>query len=199
VPPQVAGDKRPHSSTAPGDVKQPPRLSLATAMPLHVWQSHLTPLLYCRDAVRLRRVCKALRGVMGECPVKLRGVRLDQLEEALTCFPAAESLGLGNHPCWWLEPAEQKKAEQLLRAFGGRLKHVQANQGWGMQILVSAIRAGALPKLSFFKLYPRCSDQEQLLADSFWCACLSKRWRWRSGGVPRGRSSICSTSRSCEG
>jgi hypothetical protein len=47
---QVAGGKRAR------DEGEPPRLSLATALPLSVWQDHLTPRLSRVEAARLR-VC----------------------------------------------------------------------------------------------------------------------------------------------
>jgi hypothetical protein len=91
---QGAGDKRGHSVLVAEHVKQPQHLSLATAMPLHVWQDHLMPLCRRLEAVRLRRVCKALRRVVNEWPMKLGRVFESQLKDALICFPAAEGLEL---------------------------------------------------------------------------------------------------------
>jgi hypothetical protein len=61
-PPQGAGSKRPHTSVAVDGGQDPTRLGLSTALPLSVWQEHLTTWLPLREVVRLRTVCKASFG-----------------------------------------------------------------------------------------------------------------------------------------
>jgi hypothetical protein len=87
------------------------------------------PVLRIREAVGLREVCKALRGLTREWPVRmegLEGIKVKDPEAALTCFPAAERLRLN----FWepLAPAEEARMVELLRRHGGTLKRVQA---WG--------------------------------------------------------------------
>jgi hypothetical protein len=99
---QVAGGKRAR------DAGEPRRLSLVTALPLSVWQDHLVPMLSSKEANLLRGVCKALRGVMDECPVELGDVRAEKLKAALTCFPAAQSLA--RRLPWPLRAAEESES-----------------------------------------------------------------------------------------
>jgi hypothetical protein len=164
---QVAGDKRAHSMMAAEDDLGSPRLSLATVLPLSVWQDHLTPFLRRSEAARLRGVCKALRGVMDECPVKLGDVTVYKLREALICFPAAESLALSS-AFDSIDAAEEARAVEVLRAFGGGLKHVGAGGGGGsraQRVISSAVRAGALPRLSVVHLDLYDPAHAALLAD----------------------------------
>jgi hypothetical protein len=57
---------------APGELSEEiPRLSLVTALPRSVWQEHLMPLLIAREAARLREVCKALKVLVREWPMRL--------------------------------------------------------------------------------------------------------------------------------
>jgi hypothetical protein len=132
-----------------------PRPSLFTALPLSVWQEHITPLLSVTMMTRLRRVCKALRGVVSQCPVKLGGWSIDnpELEEALTCFPAAESLELiGWGDLDDPEAVEVSRLVELLRRHGGALKRVTWEGEHAERVVLSAVNAGALPRLSFFSL-----------------------------------------------
>jgi hypothetical protein len=121
------------------DEVEAPRLSLATALPLSVWQDHLTPCLSVVAAARLRDVCKALRGVVDECPIKLGRVMGGwRVKAALTCFPAAQSMDLV------LNEKEVRAADggewvELLRRHGGTLKRVAASGKRGEQRLDSAV------------------------------------------------------------
>jgi hypothetical protein len=154
---QVAGGKHPR------DEGEPPRLSLATALPLSVWQDHLTPRLSLGEAVQLRVVCKALRGVVHECPVGVGAVRANMLKEALKCFPAAQSMDiiLKGKP-----PAPRKsRLVQLLRQHGGTLKRVVPQGDGAEQLLERAVRGGALPKLTYFKMTASSTEHGQWLSD----------------------------------
>jgi hypothetical protein len=153
----VAGSKRGR------DEGEPLRLSLATALPLSVWQDHLAPYLSRVEAVRLRVVCKALTGVVHECPVGVGVVRADMLTDALTCFPAAPSLDIIFKRK--LAAARQPKLVELLRRHGGTLKRVAAEGGGAEQLLYSAVRAGALPKLTYFKMKISDPEHRQWLSD----------------------------------
>jgi hypothetical protein len=153
----VVGNKRAR------DEVEPPCLSLATAVPLSVWQDHLTPWLSRVEAVRLRRVCKTLRGVMDECPVDLGAVRADVLADALTCFPAAP--GVNMVVAKELPAARKSKLLKLLRQHGGTLKRVTAEEDRAKQLLYSAVRARALPKLTYFKMTASSTEHGQWLSD----------------------------------
>jgi hypothetical protein len=143
------GAKRPPS---PGRAHEA-RLSLATALPLSVWQEHLMPLLSVPEALRLRVVCKALRGVVAEFPTeeKVR-VEVVHLEAALTCLPAIKHLYLTSHGIRGrrLEAAEESRLVELLRGHGGTLKRVEACASPERGVLLSAVQAGALPNLTYF-------------------------------------------------
>jgi hypothetical protein len=141
--------------------REPPRLSLALALPLRVWQAHLTPWLSVVEAARLRGVCKALRGVVGQCPVELNKVRGDQLKAALTCFPAAQSLKIMIDRR--IRAAEEWEAVGLLRMHGGTLKRVVAKGEGARRLLDAAVRAGALPKLNYFHLHLSNLEHRQWL------------------------------------
>jgi hypothetical protein len=144
-PAQVVGGKRPHSSVA-AQHESLLCLNLAVALPLVVWQDHLTPRLSVVEAARLRGVCKALRGVMDECPLKLGNVAPEVLRTALTCFPAAQSFELMIDDK--LTAAEERQGVELLRRHGGALKRVVVKDQGAAQVFWSAVRAGALPKLN---------------------------------------------------
>jgi hypothetical protein len=131
-----------------------PRSSLVTTLPRSVWQEHLRPLLSVKEAAGLRGVCKALKGLvsgwpvrLGGSPIHLRGLTPEDLEAALTCFPAAEGLSIFiddmEEP---LSPAEESRLVEVLRRHGGTLKRV----GGARRLLLSAVQAGALPKLTYF-------------------------------------------------
>jgi hypothetical protein len=132
---------------APGDRKEEegPRLNLATALPLSVWQEHLRLCLYTREVLGLRVVCKALKGLVREWPMVV-GVRTSHLEAALTCFPAAKHLNLLTLAP--LAPAEESRLVELLRGHGGTLKGVVIHEGGRRRPFLSAVRAGALPSLT---------------------------------------------------
>jgi hypothetical protein len=160
-PPQVADGKRSRSSPTREEELKPSCLSLATALPLSVWQDHLAPFLRRSEAARLRGVCKALRGVVHECPVDVGVVRARDLRLALTCCPAAQSVNVAPNPRQpLLEPTEESELVELLRQHGGTLTRVTAEWEGAERVLSSAVRAGALPNLNSFTL--RLSDPEQL-------------------------------------
>jgi hypothetical protein len=142
-----ASGKRP-TAPALGDAgKEGPRLSLVTALPASVWSEHLMPLLEVEEAVRLRGVCKAFKALVMEWPMDLCGYYED-VAAALRCFPVAESLTITfDEP---LSPAEGSRMVELLRGHGGTLKDVKAHGEGARRLLSSAVRAGALPSLTYF-------------------------------------------------
>jgi hypothetical protein len=144
---QVTGGKRPLSSVAAGGVKgQQPCLSLTTALPLSVWQDHLMPWLSVGETARLRGVCRALRGVVAEYPVNVHGaIWLSQPEKALTCFPAAEGLGLYLNRA--LPPEEETILVESLRRGGKRLRRIRGLGEGADQVIAAAVLAGAMPRL----------------------------------------------------
>jgi hypothetical protein len=115
------------------------------------------------EGVRLRVVCKALRGVVDECPTKLGRVYAEKLKAALTCFPAAQSLDMAlDDP---LPAAKEGEWVEMLRKHGATLKRVTPDDLDAEQLLWSAVRAGALPKLSYFDLTLADPVHRQLLTD----------------------------------
>jgi hypothetical protein len=99
---------------------------------------------------------------MDECPVDLGRVHVEDLKAALTCFPSAQSLDIRD--CF-PEIAEKKKWVKLLRRHGGTFKRVTAQGKGGEKVLSSAVRAGALPNLNYYRVTPWDSHDRQLLAD----------------------------------
>jgi hypothetical protein len=150
---QVVGSKRAREK------EEPPRLSLATALPLSVWQDHLAPRLSRVEAARLRKVSQALRGVMAECPVDLGDVRSYTLKDALTCFSAAQNMDL--FILRKLPAGRRSKVVQLLRQHGGTLKRVVPEGDGAEQVIDSAVRLGALPKLTYFKVTASSTEHGQ--------------------------------------
>jgi hypothetical protein len=157
-----AGDKRPRSPGLPDHQEEGPRLRLATALPLSVWQDHLRPLLSVVEAVRLSAVCKALRVMVRGWPMDLGTINLENLESALACFPAAEGFQTSFEAALGADDERQKV--ELLRQYGGTLKHVDMFDE-GEQLLLSAVRAGALPRLSFYWFDLESSAHRQILSD----------------------------------
>jgi hypothetical protein len=152
------------SATAPGERKaEGPGLSLVTALPSSVWQEHVRPVLSLKEAVGLRGVCKALRGMVAAWPVRLYGsLHAEKLQVALTCFPAAERLAITSKKA--LAPAEESRMVELLRGHGGTLKHVDAGGGGAKQLLSSAVRAGALPNLIDFDFFLHLPTDREILS-----------------------------------
>jgi hypothetical protein len=147
-----ASGKRLRSSARTYEAEGYPRLSLVTALPLKVWQDHLSPFLSIKGVVGLRGVCKALRGVVEECPVQLQSdLPPWNLEAALRCFPATTELNLSAGAP--LETAEESALVELLRGHGGTLKEVWAYGLGADRLLSAAVIAGALPKLNYL-LFP---------------------------------------------
>jgi hypothetical protein len=116
-----ACDKRPHSPAQADQAEEGPRLNLATALPLSVWQEHIRPVLATVEAARLRSVCKALKASVREWPMRLKGP-VSVLAAALTCFPATERFDNNAHNS--LDPSEESRVVELLRGHGGTLKRV---------------------------------------------------------------------------
>jgi hypothetical protein len=141
----------------------PPRLSLAMALPLSVWQDHLTPWLSRVEAARLRGACKALREVMDECPVELGRVYAEDLNAALTCFPAAQSFEMVLEG--WSPSVEEGEVVELLRRHGGTFKRITTFGLDAEELYAPAVRAGALPRLTHFKMTPSDPEHRQWLSD----------------------------------
>jgi hypothetical protein len=175
---QGTGDEPSCCALSSEDEQTPPCLNLAVALPLGVWQEHLTPWLSLVEAAWLRKVCKALKGLMDECPVGLGSLRADKLKAALTCFPAAQSLEIAIDK--EIPAADEGALVELLRQHGRTLKRVVPHGEDAMRLVSSAVRAGALPKLSFFITNLADPVQRQLLAErrlttveEMWCGVLA--------------------------
>jgi hypothetical protein len=84
------------------------------------------------------------------------------LEAALTCFPATETLTMKiKGP---LDPAEETRLVELLRGHGATLKRVEGRGKGGGQLLLSAVRAGALPSLTYFYFCPLQPIHREILS-----------------------------------
>jgi hypothetical protein len=147
-----------------------PCLNLVTALPLSVWREHLRPLLSVGEVVRLRGACKAMKGMVMGWPmsIPLGGCLYEEalapknLEAVLTCFPATESLAIRlKKP---LAPAENSKMVELLRGHGGTIKRVTAYEGGAHRVFESAVRAGALPNLTYFSFFLEHHPDREILS-----------------------------------
>jgi hypothetical protein len=110
-------------------------------------------MLSVTEAAGLRLVCKALKELVRGWPMRLGYVEAGHLETALTCFPATKELGVyaddyADDP---FEPAGESALVEVLRGHGGSIKRVDTDEPAGERLLASAVRAGALPKLTRFE------------------------------------------------
>jgi hypothetical protein len=151
-------------SSAPGDQEEQgvPRLSVVTVLPLDLWRERLRPCLSGEEAVRLRGVCRALKGLVMGWPMRLAGRGVLPCEAVLACFPAAEHLAIRfDEP---LAPAEESKIVELLRRHG-TLKRVDWRGGAVVRrLLLSAVGAGALPNLTYFHFSLGDPSDRQILS-----------------------------------
>jgi hypothetical protein len=117
-------------------------------------------MLWVVEAARMRMVCKALRASVREWPMRLGSVGLGNLQAALTCFTSTESFRSHTHAedlIWHVpftgeyDSAEESRLVELLRGHGRTLKRVDSGEGTS-GLLASAVRAGALPNLTYFNL-----------------------------------------------
>jgi hypothetical protein len=163
---QEAADRALESCTRPAAAShEAPCLSLATALPLSVWQDHLSPLLSVGEAARLRVVCKALRGVVKELPVSLGWRSSKHFEAALTCFPSAQSLHMSYAIPRRAYDETISRMVDVLRRHGGTLKRVMidGDRDDAQLLLSHALRSGALPKLRYFRLSSEIESLELLV------------------------------------
>jgi hypothetical protein len=148
-----------------GDAKEEgPRPNLVTALPPCVWREHVAPLLSGGEAAGLRVACKALKALVREWPMRLRDVCHDDLEAALACFPATESLGIAATHALALAPAEERRVVGVLERHGGTLRRVMAEGPPARRLLFFAVYAGALPNLTFMRLSLRGPIYQHLLS-----------------------------------
>jgi hypothetical protein len=125
-----------------------------------VWEDHLLPLLTGKDAARLGRTCKALRGVMRE---HFRGdlgtLQLHKLQAVLTTFPRGRGLTLYcpdndlTLDARWRNP-EASDVEALVQWLreGGRGRNLEGMEAWwslgsSRDLVHRALQEGALPSL----------------------------------------------------
>jgi hypothetical protein len=164
-------------ATSPGVEPQPQPLP-AWAVPPAVWEDHLLPRLTGKDAARLGRTCKALRGmVRAHFQGDLGHVQLQRLRDALTTFPRARSTELcyGNRVprVPWGNAREEALIEWLRE--GGRgagLTTVGAtglcDVSMGAESFVhAALRAGALPSLRSLAVHLKYPDHRASLTGGF--------------------------------
>jgi hypothetical protein len=161
----LAGGARPCPPATGDDKEEDPRPNLVTALPPSVWREHIAPALSGGEVAGLRVVCKALNALVREWPLRLGGVATRDLEAALTCFPATESLRIvGNNVV--LAPVREERVVELLRRHGGTLKRV-TDDGLGSRgLLSSAVLAGALPNLTFTRLSLRYFQHWEILSSA---------------------------------
>jgi hypothetical protein len=116
-----------------------------------LWEEHLLPLLTCKDAARLACTCEALRGVVREhFREDLGTISVDTLQAALTTFPRARSVTLGDSSDD-SEDEEMDVPAQWLRE-GGRGSYleeikVEVSDTPAAEFVHAALREGALPSL----------------------------------------------------
>jgi hypothetical protein len=144
----LIGVKRPRPPAPGDDEEKGPWFSLATVLPLSVWREHLGPWLSAKEAARLSMACKAFEESMREWPVNLGRVKARDLEAALTCFPAAQSLQLVLKQ--EISDADEWSALEVLRERGRTLTHVDAEGKPAGDLLASAVGLNALPNLTHF-------------------------------------------------
>jgi hypothetical protein len=154
--------KRPHPQAPDQYEKEGPRLSLATSLPPSVWQEHLRRFLSIKEAAGLRAVCKALKVLVREWPMALWGVHANDIEAALKCFPATESFDLVFAEGF--TSADETYLVEVLRERGRALKTVFVWEDFGRGFLSSAVRAGALPNLTYFKYFLKNNIDQQNLS-----------------------------------
>jgi hypothetical protein len=116
-----------------------------------IWEDHLLPLLTGKDAGRLGRTCKALRGLVHEHFTGGFGmIKLDELQAALTVLPRARTLVLYEPPNRPWGDANKDAVVQWLRE-GGRGRHLTSAGliAWAAapRFVHAALQAGALPSL----------------------------------------------------
>jgi hypothetical protein len=160
----------------------------------------MMPMLSIKEAAGLRSVCKALKANVEEWPMRL-AEKLppvfppEILQAALTCFPATETMNVRiEEP---LAPAEESRMVELLRGHGETLKRFGAEDEGARHLLWSAVRAGALPSLTYVHLHLWDTIEREILSGGMLrllqeVFVLSKmtRSRWR-------RWSTCDASRTC--
>jgi hypothetical protein len=120
-PVPVAHRKRSRSPSP--DAEPQPQPLPSRALPEAVWGDYLLPLLTRKDAARLGRTCKALRGVVREHFKDIGTVGFRKLQAALTTFPRARTVALDD-PSWHFDAKVREAMLQWLRE-GGRGKHLE--------------------------------------------------------------------------
>jgi hypothetical protein len=129
-----------------------------------VWEDHLLPLLTCKDAARLGRTCKALRGVVREHFKDLGGIKLEKLQAALTTFPRARSVAPYRCRAWG-ESRDGGAGGVAARggAWGGhhdvttrttRESDLTSDDDAVDDTIHAALRGGALPSLKTVAVQP---------------------------------------------
>jgi hypothetical protein len=124
------------------DIKPPPQ-----PLPAAVWEDHLLPLLWSKEAARLGCTCKALRGVVREHFKDLRGLSLRKLQAALTTFPRARTMSLVTGV---RTKEDIERAMEWLRVggHGGSITAMRASRSDIQSAVHAALQKGALPSLS---------------------------------------------------
>jgi hypothetical protein len=133
------------------DADSEPQPLPARALPEALWEDHLLPLLTCKDAARLGRTCKALRGVVREYFYDVGTVKVEQLQATLTTFPRTRTVQLRGSRAEGGREDKEALVEWLRE--GGRGRHLVTvwcpDETALINLVHTALRQGALPSLTF--------------------------------------------------
>jgi hypothetical protein len=135
-------------------------------LPIPLWEDHLLPLLTCKDAARLGRTCKALRGVVREHFKDIGKIELKALRAALTTFPRARSVDF--HGCESGETDPEALAQWLHEGGRGRhLARVRSGGAAALHFTYAALRAVALTSLTSADVDLQDEAARDLLTEGF--------------------------------
>jgi hypothetical protein len=95
-----------------------------------VWADHLLPLLMSKDAARLGRTCKALRGMAREHFKDLGTVKLRKLQAALATFPRARTVVLEDSSEEWDDEGRRGLLDWLCEEERGRYLEAMTVEGF---------------------------------------------------------------------
>jgi hypothetical protein len=152
--PTPAADLKRSRSMSP-DVEPQPQPLPTRALPEGLWEDHLLPVLTRKDAARLGRSGKALRVVVREHFKDLGDMRLERLQEALTAFPRARSVGLYHFSGLWGAAESEALVEWLrerghgagITMMGVTMIGAASLSDVVIDFIHAALRGGALPSL----------------------------------------------------
>jgi hypothetical protein len=125
-------------------------LPQALSIPVGVWEDHLLPLLMSKDAARLGRTCKVLRGVAREHFKDLGKFKLRKLQAALTSFPRARTVVLEDSYEEWDDKGRRELLDWLCEEERGSYLEAMTAEGLysgGRSWIHEAVLSGAVPSI----------------------------------------------------